>query len=283
MSAALVRVGTRAAGIYGGYYGRPTKRARLAYYGARAAWSNRKAIGRAATKIARWYRRRRGRKPYSRRVHGARRTGRSMGAVTYATTRNTKTLYEHLLAFPDMSGTSIGHRQSHSIRLSGIKCCWEFINNQDYPIEVHWALCQYKTQGEQSIDFKTDFFRDPAGTTTRTTSFTDGGANWFLAYKCLGINPDRFNIVTHKRKILDSRTGGGTDSRSTREALWYWKINKYYKLNKTVTFENAADTQPMRPYVIFYWWVSVRRADYNSAHSAVAVEQDDRIYFRPSK
>lgn len=272
-------------------HARSMQRARLAGRLAGAAYRNRKIILRATRKIVRYRRSRSYR--LSRRVTGGRTTTRQYAMDSQNPIVAQQTLYFRTIQFPAQN-TDVNGRIGGSIRLSGFKLCDEFTNNTGYPIEMHYAVLQLKENaGATTVsvtEVKDKFFRDASLANARAIDFVDAGTDntWKMSMKCNNINPDKFNIITHQRKIMDSMTpnGGpvGTSNprRTVKDAQFHWKNHKWYPIKKNVTFQGSTPIIPNRPYIVVYWWTTVNRSDYNTLglDNDVTHEHKDKIYFR---
>lgn len=296
MSSAMVPyvMAARRGALVSSMYNRRVQRARLAGKFARSAYKNRAMLSFAARRIQRAYRGSR-RAKLSRRITGARQSTRQHSTFSYNPGVAQQTLYFRTLTFPDQSLDANG-RVGPTIKLSGFKLCDEFTNNNGYPIEMHYAVLQLKdNDGSTAIslsEVKDKFFRETASTTKRAIDFVDASLDntWKMSMKCNPINPDKFNIITHQRRIMDSMTpnGGAAGSsnprRSTREAKFYWKNHKWYPLDKKATFNESTSTIPNRPFLVVYWWTTVNRNDFNttlwSVDDNVTHEHKDKLYFR---
>lgn len=256
------------------------KRARTAYNVGRYAYQHRKKFKTAARVIGRAYRKYRSRKGINRRV-----SGQKVSTKQYAFNGNTstnfqKTLITRFLKFP-INGTGTNSRRGEAINLRGFRLCDEFINNNSYPIELHYVVVQ--SRSEQATDTaaerEDDFFRDPVSTNTRATNFTGAvvANNWLQLYKCYPINRDKWNVITHKKRILDSKPAV-TSGRDTRG--WYCRMQRWYPVKKTITFQSTANDTPNKPYIVFWWWISLLRADHEDPPTSnVSHEHTDTIYF----
>ena len=231
----------------------------------------------------------------NRRLTGSRTSTKQHGRNLFATSLTQRTLWFRLIEFGQQDSSDVNTRLTPNVRLSGFKCCDEFSNNNGYPIEMHYAIVQLKENVEPAdIDralLSRDFFRNPTSSVERATDFEtpSGIHSWDINYKCLNLNPDKFNILTHKRKILDSKTpNGGTISTSnpinnTKESSWYWKLHRWYPVKKKHSFDKPTHVIPQRPYVVMYWWQAINRSDHNAnapGDSAVSLETQDVVYYR---
>lgn len=248
--------------------------------------------GSAARAGVQWSRRKTARKAYSARKPAAKRsaptnapsTRQVSQGITNAEEVGIRTLTTASLTWPSASA-DVGGRLGSTIRLSGIKFCEQFSNNKTVPIVVHWAVLQSRSAATTgALDKNVDFFRSTDGS-TRSTDFSDttagGSFSYQFLYDCYGINPDKFYILTHKRKTL---AGSGTDENAH---LATWKFTKYMNFGgKKFTFDRALDTEPQRPIFRVYWWQYLRPQDWNtsiaSPKPSILRNADSTMYFRPN-
>lgn len=196
-----------------------------------------------------------------------------------------KTLKAELVSFPSL-GTGIGGRLSSQINLRGIKVCEEFYNDNDFPIEVHFAIVQlkHKAAGDDLGEIETSFFRDTTSDIKRSRNFPTGGVGSDLkAVKCLPLNPDKFHIITHTKRTLGSvkvvDSSAGNQSVLLKESGFHWKHDRYYKINRTVAFDEIDQQLPERPFYCLYWWAPVDPAFYDNGNSLVRHNFMRQIYF----
>ncbi len=263
---------------YGRYY-------RAGYYGARAvrfAYTHRRGIKRAATTIQRAWKRRR--RSYRARTTGTRTSTRQFGELEQENNLLAETAFGRAdIRFPTFSDNAqANQRIGHTIKLSGIHCCWQFINTTERPIEVHWCMVQLKDrEGFANTDLQTQFWRDTISITSRSRNFAPS-ASWDMRFFCSKLNPDKFNIITHKRRILDPKIGAAeTGPNELKDGRWMWKMDKYFKINKKITFDGPTSTVPQRAFICLFWWQSVDKADFVGVEDA-ALQYDyfNRVYFR---
>lgn len=191
---------------------------------------------------------------------------------------STNSLLFRRIKFPEGNSTNYTGRLGQSIRMKGIHVCDMIINHLTYPIEVHWALCQEKHK--DVADLETDFFRDTTNTTDRSSNFESGTTPWDQKYTCFRINPDKWNIVTHKRRVLDPKKNSDTYIQNLSEVRWRWKIDKFFPLKQRVVFDSSAATEPTKPYIVFMWWQAVDVADANLLDNQVSIASFDQVYFK---
>jgi len=125
-------------------------------------------------------------------------------------------------------------------------------------------LLQLKDYGPHSanvepVDFENDFFRDHKGTDQKNKPFTDALVAWDSDYYCAAINPEKFNILNRRQFKL----AGTAETVGTR--LPYCSHEKYFSVNKKITFETPTDTQPHAPFYLCHWAVAANPVEWTSA------------------
>ena len=252
-------------------------RIRAAYYAARTARIIRRSG--AARRIGRAWRRH---KLASRTAPGSRQSTRQYGDYSEgdAVPVLQRTLNIDKVEFPPQ-GTNVGFRLGTTIRCSGIKFCERFINRGDKPVMLHYCILQPKApeNDPDNFDWNTEFFRStiPATDvtqTTRTENFvnaSDVNNEYEYFYDCWPINPDKFNIITHKRiklnprDLLEDAAGADTSQirpRNVQDYMWSWE--HYYSMKgKRLTFNDGADTVPNQPIVRVFWHQAMDSDEYN--------------------
>lgn len=258
MSTALVRYAAkRAAPMAIRYYGkRRFKRARLAGYAARAAYNYGPTAYRAGRKIVRWASK--WGKRSNRSVKG--RSTSVRAEISSGTNIPMRALNFDVIRFPaSNSQANVNARENNIMHLSGIKVCHQF--NSRFTtgfdnVEMHWALCQQKQEGVLDQAYiRSEFFKDNSiqGAADQVRSFIDAaaGTNYDFRYQCLPINTGRFNVLTHKRRII---CPNNSNTQATGRNVW--KINKYFKINKKIAFNDMADEVGKCPWFVVYWYQS---------------------------
>jgi hypothetical protein len=150
-------------------------------------------------------------------------------------------------------------RQSHNIITLGVKICRQFHYNANntfnQPIEVHWALLQWKEADppvqDWAVQLKDKFFRDAHFTGDRFTSFVDyTPKDKFRAiYNCASIDPENdIKIISHRKKVICSQ-----DNNTTPSGKNTFKIDRYFKLDCKTEFNQGA-TQPHHPIFKVMWY-----------------------------
>lgn len=154
----------------------------------------------------------------------------------------------------DNTNRRLGEVQGTKIYVKGIKCCLYGVNESSNDLRdyiVHFALIQPKQVGTDATPISSNFFVNPGGGAAgqdKYLNFVDVSTTsaWDPRYNCNGINPDRFNIITHKKYKLANNTPGSHAHSMYKEG--------YYKINKT--FEYALDnaTTVSRPIYAVLWY-----------------------------
>lgn len=290
MSSALVRYGARAALPYVGKMTRYGKRINLRGVGMAArviqrVYRNRKKIGKFARGVKRMYR-------------GATRMGKRMRAVQPRQHSQAKsdtspstdvgvklgTMVFNLVNYPnrDLVADHLGARQGLHIFLKGIRFCrsFEFIDpdgSEDIPpigpIMMHWALVQLKDADMDpaiwDAQFRAKFFRVFNDLGDREQPFIDNFATsgWNALQNCSNMNPDaEFNILTHKRKIMNQARGVYTNSTSdiTQAYQYHWRIDRYIKFKKKIAYSNINSTVATHPMFEIFWYQTLTPTPYSN-------------------
>lgn len=280
----------------GAYYGaqgaltamrarRNIRRAQYAGQAVKFAYQNRKRIGaswRATVKAAKKMKRS---KIEKRTMKSTGATTRQHGIITPDGNVGVRTLIKQAIQFP-IKGTAIGDRLGMSIRMRGIKFCYEFENLNDFDIEMHFALVQFKTSSTVGTNMELGFFRDTTSASNRAKDFVNATVNptsWEFEYKCFPINRDNMNVVFHKKKIMGVRNRNVSQRYSTRETGWYWKVHRYMKWRRRIPFETTSDQNQPNSLFFIYWWVPVSFSDWNEDPAAAGSIQERHhhvLYFR---
>lgn len=213
----------------------------------RLAWQNRRVIKSglkyAARKIQRFWRGKRG---APNKIPSAETVLSEDNPQCYP-----KTIYEAYVTFSNETAETTKNRTGNHVHFSGVKACFDFVNETQEVIKIHLALIQQKSKNDSNIDI--EFFRDPENTVSRTKDFD----NWHVSgeaqkYNCWSINPDRYNILWRKSRIVYPYEDSNAYQRNT-DKNYFWHFQKYTKIKKIVNFETPTATQITQPYK-FVWW-----------------------------
>lgn len=237
------------------------------------AWKLRKPIRATARAIGRVMKRKRFFKAAKResnkrkRVSGTRfksprdQTDYTGGLNTYNQALSRKTLWTSPIHFGkkfNIFSNQLGQITGGRVFVKGIKVCFRAVNesvNAFDAAHLHFAIIQYKSTGDES-SIPNNFFSQPGGGDAgneRDFNFVNASVSpaWDWRYDCNGINPTRYNIVTHKKFRLDPRDIG---KKSTSYLLTH---EHYYHINKTFQFENKDDTEVRNPLFMCVWYDSI--------------------------
>lgn len=238
---------------------------------AKFVYDNRETIGNAAKGVFRSMPKRKKGNPRAGRSAKATSTGFS--ALLSPSTINIKTLFTNVISFPPQ-GTTANGRTGFHIDLNGIKICTHLYNDATFPVEAHFALVRWRDREPGS--YLDDFFTDTGGTGDRTLNYVSNDT-YDIRQKCYPLNPQKWDILTHKRKIMGVRNANS----SIKEADWFWKINQYFPINKTLEFETVTDVAPRFPFVYLIWYQAVDPADTpaGSQPGLVRHENFERVSF----
>lgn len=223
--------------------------------------------------------------PPKYKVHGNWLLPPGLAAVT-GTTLLCQRLQTHRISFPNASlsltvvssaangAVEFGHRTGANIMVKGVRYYQELYANTDKPVVFNFALLQTKvptivTPG----NVRTEFFADYADPINRYSDFVDdstGSLGYRIDYKMYGLNSGKFNILTHKRYILDPKeidgqngTTGVTRTQSSKGGRIHKTINTWMPLNKTFAFDDPMDNFPQNELFAVFWWTPLNGLDYN--------------------
>lgn len=187
-----------------------------------------------------------------------------------------------MIKFPVLNANSDQGRRSNNIFFSGVKICTTFYNDSPNPMEVHFALVRFidkENPGGLSMtaaQVSTDFFRDPTGSTDREADFPNGAIVYQTGLKCWNMNSTKFNILTHKRMLLGQKATGI----SVKDSGYIRKIERFYRVNKRVIFENQSDALHNNPFCLLCWFTPVDPANFLVGSQEVRVETMITPYYR---
>lgn len=271
----------------GSAFGRAGYAARIGYYGAK--W--------AAPRIQRWYRRRRRSKVGRRTLPSAKISSKAhaggvpgganqefaLGALQYAA-----------LPYPPQgtgSTNEVNVRKNNSLFFKGIRICRTFEIpgtsaqiDTSTAVEVHWCLFQQmagsvSNVGEFESNLRVNFWRDHTATTSRGRNFVDYGPTdpWSAEYNCLKpMQGNDFKVLTHRRRVIYK-------SNSSHSKPQYWKIDKYFKINKTIQFLGTSGLPQLPIYEVFWCnTISSNRFPADPTQNACQTWQQHTMYFKDS-
>jgi len=149
----------------------------------------------------------------------------------------------------------LGQVARDSAKLSGLKICINAANQNTGPTEhvmVHIALVQLKQFNNDNWD-NTSFFSTPGGGNAgadKTENFIDFGGQTAVQfqYNCNGINKDKWNVLTHFKRVLAPTSG----SSQMNSVLRY---DKYFNMRKTrVAWDTITSDNITKPLMILVWY-----------------------------
>lgn len=171
-----------------------------------------------------------------------------------------------------------GKRTGAQIYVSGIKYYQEFYADTTRPVVVNLAILQARQpQTITTAAVRTDFFVNPVAEQDRYIDFVDdnGSQGYLPNYKIYGINKQKYNILTHKRFILDPKTriadlnavGPGESYNesavhTTKTGRISKTVNLWMPLRKVFTFDEPSDTYPQQTLFSAWWWSALNGKDY---------------------
>lgn len=230
-------------------------------------YRNRRTVKRAARTIGRAYRsyKRRKTTPTATRVQGQKKgtsylTDFVFGADDNIFLFNRKTLLFNPIEFaknPGFISENTWDRDvatSQNIRVSGVKLCYTITNtNTSTPIRVHMALLQEKSNCDPEFAPTEKFFRSSGKALNQDFVSLTTDPAWSFDQDCLAINSSRFNIIAHKRFILDPRTDAYQSKRPS-----YRHSEQYFKVNKIFSFAQPNSANVQRPINVAVWYETTR-------------------------
>jgi len=161
-----------------------------------------------------------------------------------------------------------GQRSSSVIHCKGIKQHYIWENRTQFPFMLHYALCQVKEEKadiNNLTELRKGFFRDNTFSSDKEIDFTDAplSSDFYQMYlEHYSINPDRFNILFHKKVTLDpsirkddvvpGEDNEITGPRPIRESPGVHRFKYYQKINQQITFNDSSDLN-VRPFLMFFW------------------------------
>jgi len=249
MSSALVRYGSRALVAVPPALRRyrAIKNARRFASVVKFGWKNRRGIAKAIRSSYNTFKKARS---YLRPQPSTKKTAEVVHEADYDNGKLVKTLYGDAIGFSDETPERTNNRVGNTVFFSGVKTCIQFKNLTGVWIKVHCALIQSK-EGEVS-PIGTKFFRDNSSNTTRVRDFENGhDSTEALMYNCMGINPDVWNIIWHKKKTLMPATEIAPPEDPNNK--FFWLFERYTKIKKQITFNSATATINTQPFYICYW------------------------------
>lgn len=236
-----------------------------------------KIIGKAGR---RWIQKRRKRQ----RIAGRSRIGQKIGSTNSKRTEtllsgssslSTNTLYTTVLSYPSKDTNAIHNRDRNVINLTGFKICIEisskFLDANQPGLYCNVALVtQRENPGSQT--FNSDhFFRNTTNSSTRDRSFATTTKS--LDFRCLPINPERYNILMHKRLFL----GAKDDGRISGHRL----IEQWMPIRRQISFD--ADNVASCYFFVLKWFTLPNTDTATPTTSVVDVQQRIVTYFRDPK
>ena len=180
------------------------------------------------------------------------------------------TLHGNAVSFPTSAPGQIGGRVSSVINLRGIRVCEEFHNTCPFSVELHYAIVRPKDNDIIFTELPEMFFRNTVSGTQRSETFLSKPSAYRFFYRCAGINPDKFDVITHTTHTLDpvnllaDPVSGSDDRQPIRNSKWKVKIDRYLRLNKQVNFNDSTGA-PMRPFYTVWWWMPILDQDYDAS------------------
>lgn len=183
-------------------------------------------------------------------------------------------LYLKVLEVPDAQfnnagGQDILHRRiGLAVYLKGVRICRDFYlrapGGESTPslnhVTVHYAIIQLKQADIGPIDWKNEvalsFFRLHTDDVDNHTPFVDNGAasQWTNTSNCHPMNPKQFTVITHMKRRMEQRRTGSVEESNMRPSRYHWKIRKYMKINRKLTYSNINSRYNTHPILEVIWY-----------------------------
>lgn len=188
-----------------------------------------------------------------------------------------KALFSNEIEMPE-TGNGTSRRLTNQVYIKGFSFCLQFINPNPYPIEVHFALCQFGSDNLTATDYTSDFFRaDNAGESTINFPDYTGLPNWDQRILCNPLSPENKRIITHRKWVV----GGKVTGKTLKESGYILKHECYLPIKRKMSLENSNDRLPEKPYVWFLWALSLDPDDHDNANQKTVVRYQvkRRMYY----
>ena len=272
----------------GSAYSRAGYAARIGYYGAK--W--------AAPRIQRWYRRRR-RSKVGRRTLPSQKTASKAHAGGVPGGANQQMALGELnyavLPYPPLGTGSVNEvnvRKNNSVYFKGVRICRTFYLpttathiSTTTGIEIHWCLMQQTAASVSNIgafdgNIKSNFWRDHTAATSKGRNWVDYAPTdvWSAEYNCLKpMQGNDFKVLTHRKKTLWRPFSDNTKP-------YFWKIDKYFKINKQIDYMSSTSGVPQLPIYEVFWCNTISSDGFPADPTVNTVNfwQQHTMYFRDS-
>lgn len=188
------------------------------------------------------------------------------GDANTLTTLGRKTLWISDIAFcnPPATGANLGSvrtANTANVFVKGIKLCSTFFNRSNYPIRVHFAIVQMKGMNQGALDVGPDMFScSQIGQEDQYVNFVNvtTNAQWDKDQDCYNLNPNKFNILFHRRFDLNGLAAN--DFRREGGATWK-TMDEYIKIGKTFSYDSINFTQVEHPLFVLVWHETIYPSD----------------------
>lgn len=143
--------------------------------------------------------------------------------------------------------------------VAGFKLCGFIRNISAQPLHVHMALVQPKQPSWEELTLKVDFFSDNTGP-NRYVSYIDRDQSpaWDKRQDCRNINNRKFNIMFHKRIVLNEprglETAAGTFQDERKFGSNYKAFDDWIPIKKNFEFQQEIGTTLTKPLFLFIWF-----------------------------
>lgn len=201
-----------------------------------------------------------------------------------------KRLYAQRIKFCEPPDTNDNLRAAPRMvfHVSGFKLCGFIRNVSAQPLNVHMALIQPKAFEFSELDIKTDFFSNNAGANKYVNYIDrDSNAGWDKRQDCRNINNRKFNVVSHRRMMLNEpRENSGTTGTFQDERKFgasYKHFDEWIRLNKNFEFGAEVGTDVTKPLFLCVWFETVFPVEPPNASQNLEVNLHTLSYVRDVK
>lgn len=168
-----------------------------------------------------------------------------------------KRLYNRRIEFARVAAATADnqfHRmEGNSVFVKGVRMAATLRNTFDAPIHVHMAILQEKAAPAGTTTIGENFFVDHTDANEKYVDFEEVNRTWDKQQDCAQINPQKFNIMTHEKFVLNS---SGTSFPREKGTSWI-SFEKYFKINKRFERASTADLNVERPIRVCIWFEHV--------------------------
>lgn len=195
---------------------------------------------------------------YRRKISGRKQVGFPPGTTTtryarqiatFETANNDRTLFS--IDCSDIAvGTGLDQRLRDVVEFRGMRLCIRVKNiNSAQNMYFHWAVISPKQDGTAGVATENFFRSDVPSVTGRGQDFD----NTLDAQQlhCLPINPDKWNIITHKKYNIGQFAATSAYARSNDA---FREINMYIPIKRQLRYDSDNFAQACTTPIWFVYW-----------------------------